>query len=181
MRWRETIRIKPDKENTSIYKMFLSVYDTVYVYLEKEDYDENYYAGIILNNSSKDELEYTCSRVRLETEPHKDNVDALAKTYASDIIQKRMSTEDNDIQLKTMDPVFEFVLKQNLTKINDSLVRLLLNVAEGCSFCLGIDEEEGLCCSGNLLKEVDGYYWKEIEINYCPMCGRKLDKQEEPL
>lgn len=62
----------------------------------------------------------------------------------------------------------DYLIEEDLKINNKPFIGMQVYITEGDELILWVDQ--GDCC--------DPYTHKEIKINYCPMCGRKLEHCE---
>ena len=149
--------------------MFLSVFSGFELQLSK-DYDINYFFSLNIlppeNGFGKYLDDYYVYNIG--------NVISLdnISTITEDII-KQLKQSVIDTTFVTNKSVVNDVILEYLSTIKDELKGLLLEVANGCDYCLGYKSLDDLDINGNTLT-INTYNPDKVKINYCPMCGRKL-------
>lgn len=165
-------------ELDDICKMFLSVYSGFRLRVYKND-DEEYTLSLDIvseeNTAAEydDYYEYSLGKII-----SLDNISAITegviKSLKDVISEKGSSFPDKE--------VIKVIISDNINKIKEELKGLLLEIAQGCNFCLGYNslEADEDSSSGidvwmeNSKLHAQEYYEGIYSINYCPMCGRKL-------
>lgn len=165
-------------ELDDICKMFLSVYSGFRLRVCKND-DEEYTLSLdILSQENNavaydDYYEYDIGKII-----SLNNVSVITEDVIKslkDVISKKGSSFPNKEVIKA-------TISDNIDKIKEELKGLLLEIAQGCNFCLGYnsletdeDNSSGIdVWMENSKLHAQEYYEGIYSINYCPMCGRKL-------
>lgn len=162
------IKVAPDNEDIT-RTMFLSVYTGFKLKLTK-DYDSDYFLSLdIMSHEDKFSAYWDDYYVyKFKKNISLDNV----SEFTEDIIKqlKQLVLSQN---VDTNTSIINTTILGYLSDIKNELKGLLLEVANGCDFCLGYESLDILSINGNTLT-IDTYNPEEFKINYCPICGRKL-------
>lgn len=166
---KKDIKVKPKKDDIT-RTMFLSVYDGFELQLSK-DYDDHDYCFSLAILTPKDDFGtywYDYYVYNIENVISLDNISTITENIIKQL--KQVLIETTDITNKS---VINAIILEYLSDIKDELKGLLLEVANGCDFCLGYESLGDLDLNGNTLT-INTYNSQEVKIKYCPMCGRKL-------
>lgn len=164
------LKIKPKKNNIDTL-MFLSIYDGFSLNIYK-DCDECYNVtlNIIPNKDNRPQFWDGFYKVVIDEPINLDNLNRIVEDILLHIKNDELPSEEQATK------IIKSVINSNLDKIKEELKGLLLEVAQGCSFCL---EEESLMTeqhssSGinvwmeNNKLHAQEYYEGVYSINYCP-------------
>lgn len=167
---KKDIKVKPKKDDIT-HTMFLSVYNGFELQLSK-DYDDDYCFSLAILPPGDDfgTYWYDYYVYGISNNISLDNISTITEDIIKDI-KKVLS----DRKVVTNESIINAVILEYLSDIKDELKGLLLEVANGCDFCLGYKSLGNLDLNGNTLT-INTYNPEEVKINYCPMCGRKLTK-----
>lgn len=165
---KKDIKVKPKKDDIT-RTMFLSVYNGFELQLSK-DYDDDYYFSLAILPPEDDfgTYWYDYYVYDISNNISLDNISTITEDIIKDI--KKVLSDETVITNKS---VINDIIIKYLDVIKDTLKGLLLEVANGCDYCLGYKSLDILDINGNTLL-IDTYNSQEVKINYCPMCGRKL-------
>lgn len=167
---KKDIKVKPKKDDIT-RTMFLSVYNGFELQLSK-DYDDDYCFSLAILPPGDDfgTYWYDYYVYGISNNISLDNISTITEDIIKDI-KKVLS----DRKVVTNESIINAVILEYLSDIKDELKGLLLEIANGCDFCLGYESLGNLDLNGNTLT-INTYNPQEVKINYCPMCGRKLTK-----
>lgn len=163
--------IKVEPKNDDITRtMFLSVYTGFKLKLTK-DYDDYFLSLDIMSHEDKFSAYWDDYYVyKFKKIISLGNV----SEFTEDIIkQLNQSVLSQNVGTNTSTSIINTIILNYLSDIKDELKGLLLEVANGCDFCLGYENLDILSINGNTLT-IDTYNPEKVKINYCPICGRKL-------
>ena len=165
---KKEIKVKPKNDDITS-TMFLSVFSGFELQLSK-DYDINYFFSLNILPPENDFGKYLDDYYvyNIGNVISLDNI----STITEDII-KQLKQSVIDTTFVTNKSVVNDVILEYLSTIKDELKGLLLEVANGCDYCLGYKSLDDLDINGNTLT-INTYNPDKVKINYCPMCGRKL-------
>lgn len=165
---KKEIKVKPKNDDIT-RTMFLSVFSGFELQLSK-DYDINYFFSLNILPPENDFGKYLDDYYvyNIGNVISLDNI----STITEDII-KQLKQSVIDTTFVTNKSVVNDVILEYLSTIKDELKGLLLEVANGCDYCLGYKSLDDLDINGNTLT-INTYNPDKVKINYCPMCGRKL-------
>lgn len=167
---KKDIKVESKKDDIT-RTMFLSVYNGFELQLSK-DYDDDYCFSLAILPPGDDfgTYWYDYYVYGISNNISLDNISTITEDIIKDI-KKVLS----DRKVVTNESIINAVILEYLSDIKDELKGLLLEVANGCDYCLGYESLGNLDINGNTLT-INTYNPEEVKINYCPMCGRKLTK-----
>lgn len=165
---KKEIKVKPKKDDIN-RTMFLSVYSGIELKLSK-DYDNDYFLSLNIMPPENDFGKYLDDYYvyDISNTISLDNISTITEDITKDI-----KITVSNITILNNNGVVNDVILEYLSDIKDALKGLLLEVANGCDYCLGYKSLNILDINGNTLM-INTYNPEEVKINYCPMCGRKL-------
>lgn len=165
---KKEIKVKPKKDDIN-HTMFLSVFSGFELQLSK-DYDNDYFLSLNIMPSENDFGKYLDDYYvyDISNTISLDNISTITEDIIKDI--KKVLSDRTDVTNRS---IINAIILEYLSDIKDDLKGLLLEVANGCDYCLGYKSLGDLDINGNTLT-INTYCPQEIKINYCPMCGRKL-------
>lgn len=165
---KKDIKVEPKKDDIT-RTMFLSVYDGFELQLSK-DYDDDYCFSLDILPPENDFGKYWDDyyEYNIGNTISLDNI----STITENIIKQLKQTLLDETVITNKSVINDIIIKY-LSDIKDTLKGLLLEVANGCDYCLGYKSLGNLDINGNTLT-INTYNPQEVKINYCPMCGRKL-------
>lgn len=165
---KKEIKVKPKKDDIT-RTMFLSVFSGFELQLSK-DYDINYFFSLNILPPENDFGKYL-DDYYVYGIPNIISLDNIS-TITEDIIKniKKVLSDRTDVTNRS---IINATILEYLSDIKDELKGLLLEVANGCDYCLGYESLGDLDINGNT-STINTYYSQGVKINYCPMCGRKL-------
>lgn len=165
---KKDIKVEPKKDDIN-RTMFLSVFSGFELQLSK-DYDINYFFSLNILPPENDFGKYL-DDYYVYGIPNTISLDNIS-TITEDIIKniKKVLSERTDVTNRS---IINATILEYIDTIKDGLKGLLLEVANGCDFCLGYESLGNLDLNGNILT-INTYNPQEVKIKYCPLCGRKL-------
>lgn len=168
------IKVEPENNNITC-TMFLSVYTGFKLKLTKDYYDDNDYFLSLDIMSREDKFSAYWDDYYVYNFKKTISLDNVSEFTDDTIKQLKQSvlSQNVDTNTNTSTSIINTTILNYLSDIKKELKGLLLEVANGCDFCLGYENLDILSINGSTLT-IDTYNPEEIKINYCPMCGRKL-------
>lgn len=166
---KKDIKVKPKKDDIT-RTMFLSVYDGFELQLSKDydDYDYCFSLDILPPEDNFGTYWDDYYVYYIDGTISMDNISTITENIIKQL--KQVLIETTDVTNKS---VINDIILEYIGTIKDELKGLLLEVANGCDFCLGYESLGNLDLNGNTLM-INAYNSQEIKIKYCPLCGRKL-------
>lgn len=173
---KRNIKVKPKKNDINT-TMFLSIYESLSLNIYKDcDGFYNVILDIVPNKDNQSQFWNDFNKVVVEEPINLDNLNRIVEDILLHFKNDELPYE------KQATNIIRAVINNNLDKIKNELRSLLLEVAQGCNFCLEFSELEvredssggiSIWMEDNKLHAQD-YFEGVYDINYCPMCGRKL-------
>lgn len=166
---KKDIKVEPKKDDIT-RTMFLSVYNGFELQLSK-DYDDYDYCFSLAIPSSENDFGtywYDYYVYYIDDTISMNNISTITENIIKQLKQSVIETTD-----VTNKSVINAIILEYLSDIKDELKGLLLEVANGCDFCLGYESLGNLDLNGNTLM-INTFNPEEVKIKYCPLCGRKL-------